>query len=533
MLRVSLLQPVSPQASSSSAGPAGSAAQQASQPPRGATGATATNLQEGKRADAPPVFSYTRGSKRTALQIAADPALRAQAVKDLLGLVYADKSKGPRAEREATWQQVIQACGYTAGAEFTVAQFRDGTAVLKAAGYRTAFMIAEQALLQFLSEGGELSDALRRHRVDFRRACLRGLGPPKQSEPWPLELSPRLPAGEEALTSEGPLFPRRLTVCASWWLTREIEAGNAAVMDVQALDGAAAWALPASKTDISALGTARVHGCACGERATVAARLPRALCPACQLLDQQAFVLRRFGSRRDVPLWPTQAGAFPSKKAVVATIIEAAKVLGLRTTTPAGAESWGGHAFRRGGAQYLAKQGIDTWRIQALARHSSTAILKYLDEANLTSLRGLSTDAALGKSLDTVRAELAVLAAEARTSRAQVLTARQADSAAAAAVIVDPLVILPPDGPPAGTKEQFVVNTLPGGKAHVIHLSCGDMTYCRWQWKQSRHSLLAHSLDGFVPCVRCQTRRSAAQAQTADTSDSESSGESEPEAQVG
>ena len=134
-----------------------------------------------------------------------------------------------------------------------------------------------------------------------------------------------------------------------------------------------AWALPASKTDISALGTARSHGCACGGAKPVAVPFARVLCPACQLREQRDAVQQEFGSADTVPLWPNARGEFCSKKAFIATIKTAAQQLGLRIRTPAGAEAWGGHAFRRGGAQFLAAQGIDTWRIQALARHLSNA----------------------------------------------------------------------------------------------------------------------------------------------------------------
>ena len=125
------------------------------------------------------------------------------------------------------------------------------------------------------------------------------------------------------------------------------------------MEGSTAWSLPASKTDISALGTARSHGCACGQQAQAAATLPLELCPSCQLQEQRRFVADWLGERQDAPLWPDQHGAFCSKKMMVDTIVAAARLVGLRVKTPAGAEAWGGHSLRRGGAQYLAQQGID------------------------------------------------------------------------------------------------------------------------------------------------------------------------------
>ena len=40
----------------------------------------------------------------------------------------------------------------------------------------------------------------------------------------------------------------------------------------------------------------------------------------------------------------------------------------------------GGHTIRRGGAQFLALAGIEVFKIQALARHSSTAIIGYFGD---------------------------------------------------------------------------------------------------------------------------------------------------------
>eukprot|EP00974_Lingulodinium_polyedra_P045077 4323512-Lingulodinium_polyedra.AAC.1 len=63
---------------------------------------------------------------------------------------------------------------------------------------------------------------------------------------------------------------------------------------------------------------------------------------------------------------------------MVATIRSGALALGLPLSGHNGAPAWGGHALWRGGVQYLGKSGVGVWRIQALARHSSSAILGYL-----------------------------------------------------------------------------------------------------------------------------------------------------------
>ena len=156
------------------------------------------------------------------------------------------------------------------------------------------------------------------------------------------------------------------------------------------------------------------------------------------------------------------------------------------------------------------------------ARHSSSAILIYLEESNLSSLKGLSTDAALGRSIESVRAELAVLTAEARSSHFVNMSSRgaAATTAAQAALVTTQQEVLPSDAPATDGAEEYVVNTLPAGKVHVINPQCAHMTYCRWAWETSKHHILARSPQGFRPCIKCETHRAAAHAQDASSSGS-------------
>jgi hypothetical protein len=60
---------------------------------------------------------------------------------------------------------------------------------------------------------------------------------------------------------------------------------------------------------------------------------------------------------------------------------------------------------------------VEIWRIQARARHSSTAILKYVEDAHISSLNTLAAEATVGRNLAGLRAELRVLKAELRVPR--------------------------------------------------------------------------------------------------------------------
>ena len=88
------------------------------------------------------------------------------------------------------------------------------------------------------------------------------------------------------------------------------------------------------------------------------------------------------------------------------TIRHAALQLNLPADEPIGLPRWGGHALRRGGAQYFGVAGVEVWRIQALARHSGAAILTYLAAPHIPSIASMALEAALHRDLSTHRGEV-------------------------------------------------------------------------------------------------------------------------------
>jgi hypothetical protein len=95
---------------------------------------------------------------------------------------------------------------------------------------------------------------------DAKRACERGLGPPKHAVALPVEHLHELPAGPWPgcqLRNPGAAL-----LCGAWRLTREIELSNALVRDIQITPTGVTWNLPASKADPRALGEHRTHLCA-------------------------------------------------------------------------------------------------------------------------------------------------------------------------------------------------------------------------------------------------------------------------------
>ena len=87
--------------------------------------------------------------------------------------------------------------------------------------------------------------------------------------------------------------------------------------------------------------------------------------------------------------------------------------MGLDVFDETGAPIYSGHSWRGSGAIFLAKAGIDVWRIQLHGRWGSAAVLRYVRLAPLHS--SLAVEASLQRDLSAVRE--AIIAAKARLSQ--------------------------------------------------------------------------------------------------------------------
>ena len=384
-----------------------------------------------------------------------------------------------------------------------------GVAILRAAGYRTAAAVGYEALDRAKLAGQQIGDDLRRTAQQLKRAAARGLGPPERSAVFPVERLPELTDEDEPFVEAGPVHPRRVLTIGCWWLTREIELGNTAVSDVSETPSGAQLCLPVSKTDICALGTVRQHNCACGRRSGGPQLVPRALCPACALLDQAAFARATFPELGDnAPLTPTRAGDFPAKTAVVATIRAAAQRLSLPVKTPSGAEAWGGHALRRGGAQFLARAGVPIPLIQAMARHSSAAIFGYIENEHVHNVKNIAalaagwaaapatpsgvsaTDVRLTELAEQIQALQALIAQRSVTPAVAVAKQAQTQHAAGA-----------PD---------YVLSLRAHGKVHRKDPYMEGVTRCGWAWAKCGLATPAADTAGASLCLVCFVRGSTA-----------------------
>ena len=177
----------------------------------------------------------------------------------------ASSSRGPFQSRKQLWESLARKAGtqdpfcLTPNIIFTV------MGALKTAGYRSAEQYLDVAKAIHVSLGHGWTEQLAQARRLAIRSARRGLGHPKQAGGLPLASLGNWANQQEPLAAEGPTWPARATLLASWWLLREIEASRARkshiCQDVAELR--ITWRLPSSKTDQAALGAYRSHRCSC------------------------------------------------------------------------------------------------------------------------------------------------------------------------------------------------------------------------------------------------------------------------------
>lgn len=103
----------------------------------------------------------------------------------------------------------------------------------------------------------------------------------------------------------------------------------------------------------------------------------------------------------DVPMFPTVRGLHPSKASAVETFEILGSSIGQPFVSATELRLFGGHTSRVTGARELAACGLEVAKIRIMALHSGDAILRYVAEAPLRSLRadlGLNSSSS-GRSL--------------------------------------------------------------------------------------------------------------------------------------
>ena len=278
------------------------------------------------RTDGTVVQPYGKGSKRKALEIARDPTQRTSAADELSERVYARSNTTPHQNKLLTWKEVAQAAGHADAYALDVNMLYDTAAALWKANFRSLDCYLRAVKMEMTLAHGNLPESMIIHFKRVARAAARGRGPPKHATELPFARLTEIEDTEQPLTTGGPCYPRRMTIIASWWMLREIEAANLTLDCITITSDTARVLLPASKTDKEGRGTSRSLACTC-ESALAA------LCPYHALKAQAEWAFDHASLAAHVrgspPLFPATHGGACAKRHTSETVMAIAAALGL------------------------------------------------------------------------------------------------------------------------------------------------------------------------------------------------------------
>jgi hypothetical protein len=330
-----------------------------------------------KKRQFPQRRPYTRGSKDDLDKIEDDT----EYLEDLAMAKFSGQGLYTLNIRVRWWAQRAQARGLEPW-PLTPPLIALSAALLRKGGYRSAPLYLHAAKREHIRRGYEWSESLRMEFTDCLRAVTRGLGPPRQAEPFDLVAVGALFDVDEAFIMEKgfPAHIRDVILVGSWWLLREVELAAATLSQLSFAEdpgakegqecGIATLLLPVSKSDVQALGKSRSLRCSC----------PSPLCPvgAAKRLFLSAKARPSSSGCADhlIPLIADLEGAPVSKANLVKSFRALATAAGMPPTTRIT-----GHSCRVTGAQRMAAAGISEWRIQVFGRWGSDAVLRYIREA--------------------------------------------------------------------------------------------------------------------------------------------------------
>ena len=332
------------------------------------------------RSDAPLLRPSIRGDREVALSSASSATTRQLAMDGLLTAMSAPSAASSQESLIKTWTS------------FHVAWFGPSVEVLplvptkvfavcamfRAGGYRSVENYLSKIKDLHIGEGFDWSMCLERAFRKSKRAVNRGIGPARQSAALDLEAAFKALDNRSCapVCDRGPMGLRNLIVVGCFWMLRELEISCAKIghLEVDLAHSWVDWTLPASKTDVMALGKVRRWECVCSGDFTIP-------CPFHAVVNQLEILRFSHGGEGSSPLFPTLDGDFVEKRHVVTSIEFVAKLTGEALTGYGGVRRFGGHSLRVTGARLMTGMGISIALIQLMARWSSDVVLRYVAEA--------------------------------------------------------------------------------------------------------------------------------------------------------
>ena len=389
------------------------------------------------RSDLPEVRSFTRGSKRLAAEAFED---RENAMAEFQKDKHAASSLGSRDSLWNTWCDFHRK--WFADEEYLpldVHKLDALGAVFKKGKNRAVANYFSRAVDEHVSNQFPWTDFLQRAKRLAIRSATRGMGPPRQSQPLPLEeialeLSRDGQKGDALrdLDSKAigslPLGMVTMFMLASLFMMREIEAAFITVkhVTINYTLKMVTFNLPTSKTDPKAYGKHRTWKCTCTDPVEDGEypKVPCAYHYAVICLQRNKEVAEtKFGADLTPEVWESLHLFFDkemkgvSKEDVVEAVNSIAEALGETTVTEEGKNRFGGHSMRVSGARWLGSIGVEIAKIMIFARWVSMVVLRYVEETPILTLseqvRSLVDKSGLDKTLRMFETQVRSMRAEA------------------------------------------------------------------------------------------------------------------------
>jgi len=466
---------------------------------------------------------YEKGSLAAALSAAA-ATNRQSALNCLERDKFAASSHKPIQSRWKTWCSLADAWNIPP-LPLTTNTINCIAASLKAGEYVSCKNYFETAVQQHVKTTGcmpppAVSTAIR----EATRSILRGLLTKQLKHAFLVEQLATVPPDPHytnwSSTTPGRcIAPRALCILGAWFLLRGIEAAGCMRRHIQ-LDHdqrVVSLELPVSKTDTGGRGTTRKHGCCCipanGASPTGHSSERHPLCPYHTAAALQAQLQARFGETNHF-LFCDKDGRQLTQEAVVQAIRGC-----LASCEVADVNMFAEHALRVSGAQFLARNGIDTHLIALLGRWGSTAIFRYIQEAPLATSADIARRATTGSCS---RPQECALEDIPNTTAAVQNNIQQA------IVLVDP-DCEPCNGQDEGFSGKMILNVKTNcthiiNKSTTMHVSSSWRANCGWFFATCPYKHVDTPVGHF--CPRCfRHNKISQQSSSSDGSGTEAAGD--------
>lgn len=340
-----------------------------------------------------------KGSVQQAIRVAQNPVEAGKALEVFSDALYAPQTLATKASLRNTWFTISRELGFEP-LPLTPQKIFRVAAVLRASGFRSTYSYLCEVRQHHLRSGYVWTQELDLCVKDTKRAATRGLGPPAKAEEIPEDVMKEIWSNGDNVEGQGhwPALRHEVWILATSFLLREVELAGLRMgqseTHIDMKQKRVTLYLPVSKSDPMGKGCKRTLACVCS-------KFRNFQCPFCAAVALVRNQVSNTGveptdpQAAEIPLvaminspWETirKEHVIEAIKADVCQVIKDRPEMADRLCC----ERVTGHSFRRTGAKSLAKRGTPIELIQFMARHSSNAILGYVEEAIEESPSGAS-----------------------------------------------------------------------------------------------------------------------------------------------